>query len=878
MRITLFRRRRDSDLDEELRFHVEKQTEANIAAGMTPEEARRRALAAFGGLEALKEECREARGLPFIEDLLQDARYGLRQLRRNPGFAFVAVLTLALGIGANTAVFSVVNAVLLHPLPYRDPARLVAFGQADEKKHDEFSPVSPPAFLEFRRDNHAFEQLAAYTPESFTYSGTDAAFWAEAASVSSNLFSALGVEPVLGAGFAERDEEPGGEPAAVLSWQFWQQNFGGDRRILGKSIRLSGKPYVVRGVMPRSFRFPYNQPAELWTPLRFTPEERAPAMLGSHYLSGLARLKPGVSIEQAHAGTRLIAQRLKAEAPKNVRMKGDVAIVPLRASMVGDTRALLLLLLGAVGLVLLIATVSVANLMLARATTRGREMAMRAAIGASQARLVRQLLTESLLLAAIAGAFGLLLSAWGTRLLLPLTPSDIPGLQDVGVDVRVLAFAAGCSLVAGVLFGLAPAFALRARDLNQSLKQGGAAGPRAGHRCLRSGLVVAQVAISLVLLAGAGLLLRTFLRLQAVKPGFNPEKVLVAELVLMGDRYRDRLARVQLFDQMLERIERLPGVVSAGASTNLPMSRTNMTTSFSLPDGPPVDPGPRGFGPQTGFRAVSAGYFRTLGIPLLRGRFFDERDQIGAKPAAIINYTLARRYFQGADPVGRHIVSGFRRGDQPLPPEIVGIVGDVKYDGLDRETTPEMFIPYAQMPQGFIRFVVRTAGDPVSLTAAIRDQLRALDKELPLRTVSTMAQFVSDSVAERRFYLATLGAFAALALLLAAAGIYGVVSYAVAQRTHEFGVHMALGAERAALVSMVLGHGLKLVLPGVALGLGGAFASTHLLSKLLFGVTPLDPLTFAGVSLLLAAVALAACYGPARRAARVDPMAALRHE
>jgi predicted permease len=858
--------RGERGLDEELRFHVEKQTEANVAKGMAPEEARRQALVALGGIDKTREECRDALGLRLLTDLAQDIRYALRQLRRSPGFTAVAVLTLALGIGANTAVFSVINAVLLRPLPYHDADRLVDFQEADE--HGKANWLAAPNFLDFQRDNHVFEQLAAYTGAGFVYNGSEGANWAEAQHVSHNMFATLGIAPALGGDFTAADADGDGH-AAILSWPFWQAACGGDPRIIGQTIRLNGKPYEVRGVMPRGFRFPYTQPVDLWTPLVLGPEARDPGLRGGRYLVGIGRLRPGVTVHQAGTDTRLIAQRNKAGSPPSLRVAGDVSVVGLRSSLVGDARRPLILVLGAVGFVLLIAAGNLANLLLGRATVRRKEMAMRAAIGASRYRLIRQTLTESTLLAGLGGAAGLLAGVWGTRLLLSLSPADLPGLHDAGMDLRVLAFTAAASLGTGLLFGLAPAFAAAGVNVQESLKQSGAAG-RTGQHLLRNGLVVAEIALSLALLAGAGLLVRSFLRLLAVPPGFDPQKVLVALVSLDSPGRSEEARRPELVRQLVERIETIPGVISAGASTNLPLSNTNMICVFSTPDGSQTDQRRR-----TGFRAVTPGYLRTLAVPLVRGRFFEHYDAADAPPVAIINQTMARRYWPGEDPIGKHIVTPFRR---VATYRIVGIVHDMKYAGLDQEATPEMFVPFAQLPTGWARLAVRTHGDPAQVVSAIRSQLRTLAPDVPLWKVSTMQRMVSDSVAPRRFYMVLLSAFAGMALLLALAGIYGVVSYAVAQRTHEIGVRMALGAGRRQVLALVVAHGLRLALAGVLIGLGGALAATRLLATLLFGVSASDPATFAAVSLALALAALAASYFPARGATKVHLIVALRCE
>lgn len=857
----------DTGIDEELRFHIEELIRDNVRAGMAPQEARRQALMAFGGLEKAREECRQERALHLLEDLWRDLRYGFRQLFRAPGFTTVVLLTLTVGIGMNAAVFSVVNAVLLRPLPYREPERLVDFQEADESGRPSW--VSPPNFLDYRADSQVFEQIAAYTPGDFALRTPNGAEQVSACDASYNLFATLGVAPVLGPGFTADDEDTSSR-IVVLSFEFWQQALGGDRAVLGAAIQLDGAPYVIKGVMPPGFRFPYVEPAEVWLPLRFDPEQRGAEMRGSRYLYAVARLKPGISIDQARASARVIAQRIKAQAPRTLNVAGDVVIVGLRDRLVGDARPLLLLLAGAVALVLLIASLNLANLFLTRTLARQKELAIRLATGSGRSRLLRQLLTESVLLSFLGGVAGLLAGTWLARALASLTPADLPGIHDVGLDWRVLVFTTAVSLGTTLVFGLTPAVPALAIAPSQALKQGTGSTPAGRRNLLRSAVVVGEVALSVVLLAGAGLLVRTFLQLRAVPPGFNPDNVLVAEVALPQATYQGDVQRRTFMQALLDRIASIPGVVSAGATSNLPLSGTNMISRFSSPDS--LLPAQT---PRTNLRSVSAGYFRTMGMRLVRGRLFEERDGVYAKPVAIINEAMVRRYWPGQDPLGKHVVSGFRASVQW---EIVGIIGDVKYIGLDREAIPEMFVPFTQLPMGWLRLSVRASREPLQLSAAVRNVVRDLDPDLALQKVRTMDELVADSVAVRRFYMLSLGLFAGVAVLLAAAGIYGVVSHSVTQRTHEIGVRVALGAGARRVLAFVLAQTLCLASCGLALGLAGAFALTRLLSSLLFGVTARDPLTFFVISLLLGVVALVASWLPARRAARLDPLKALRCE
>ncbi len=857
--------RREAQLDDELRFHVQELAEDNVRAGMTFQEAHREAMAAMGGLEKAREEFRDAGSFRWLQDIARDLRYGLRQLLHAPAFTAVALITLTIGIGMNAAVFSVVNAVLLRPLPYHEAGRLVDFQEADE--HGKPSWVSPANLVDYQAAP-VFEQLAAYSPGEFAFSQSGGAVELQACNVSHNMFATLGAAPLLGSDFSPADEGEGVR-AVILSFEFWQKAFAGERAILGTSISLDGKPYVVKGVMPAGFRFPYVEPAEVWAPLQLSTQ-RDPSFRGARYLNAVGRLKPGVSVEQARAAARLMARRIKAQAPGASNVASDVVVLGLRDRLVGDARPLLLLLTGAVGLVLLIASLNLANLFLSRTITRQKELAIRLAVGAGQSRLLRQLLTESVLLACLGGAAGLLSGAWAARALVTLVPAGFPGMHDLGLDWRVLAFTAAVSLGASLVFGLTPAIPALSIAPNQALKQGTSPARAARRNVFRSSIVVAEITLSVVLLAGAGLLVRTFLRLHSVGLGFNPDNVLVAQVSLGTESYKEEARRRDFVQQLLDKVSALPGVVSAGATSNLPLSGTNMVSRFSSPDSPlPAQTS------RTYLRAVSAGYFRTMRVPLLRGRLIEERDGTGAAPVTLINAAMARQFWPGQDPLGRHIVSGFRRS---VAWEIVGIVGDVKYTGLDREAIPEMFVPFAQLPMGWVRLAVQAHRDPLQLAEGVRGALRQLDAGLPLQQVQTMSRLVSESIAERRFYMLALALFAAVAVLLAAAGIYGVVSYSVTQRTHEIGVRVALGAGAREVLALVLAQALRLAALGLALGLAAAFALTRLLAALLFGVSPKDPLTFVLISLLLGVVALAAAWLPARRAAGLDPLRALRCE
>ena len=795
-----------------------------------------------------------------METLLKDIRYGIRSLLKRPAFTSIAVLTLALGIGANTAIFSVLNAVLLRPLPYADADRVV---RIDETEGRGGMGVSPPNLLDFQQQNHSFENIAGYAGGSFILTGAGEPLRVQSVNVSPNMFSVLGINPLFGRSFSPADERQGQSQVALIGYGLWQRRFGGEKGLVGRQITLDGKSYSVVGVMPSEFEFPIQtERVEVWVPLSL-PEDMS-ELRGAHYLDVVGRIKPGVSVPQAHADLEAIAQRISQQFPKLV--SGKVTTVPLKQDMVGQVQPYLLMLAGAVMLVFLIAAANVTSLMLARAAERQKEIALRTALGASRGRLLRQLLTESLMLSLLGGAGGVLLATWGTDFLLAIAPGDLPRLQSAHIDVSVLLFALAISLICGILLGLIPAWRASAPDLHATLKEGESRSATAPRQSLRKGLVVTEVTLALVLLCGAGLLIKTLWKLNAVDPGFDPEKVLVAEVVLPKTKYRDDARQTAFFQQLLERIKSLPDVESAGGTSNLPLSGTNMVFLASVE-------GRAGSFPAS-FRAVSQDYFRTMRIPLLKGRWLDDRDTASSQSVVVINQTMARQIWPGEEPLGKRIKHGFKE----QVAEVVGVIGDVKYAGLDQQTKPEMYAPFAQRSWPFMRIVVRTKSDPMNLAAAIRNEAQAIDKDQPIDKLTTMSSVVSASIATRRFYMQLLGTFAALAFILAAVGIYGVVSYSVTQRTREIGIRVALGAKRSDVLRLVLAEGFRLTIFGVALGLAGAFAATRVLTNLLFEVKPTDPMTFIGLSMLLLAVALLASYIPARRATKVDPLVALRYE
>jgi putative ABC transport system permease protein len=792
-------------------------------------------------------------------------------LVKTPGFTLVAILALALGIGANTAIFSVVNGVLLRPLPFKDPDRLVWAQGADLTTGETGGKISPPDFLDYREQNRVFEHFAAVQYISFTLTG-DAAEpeRVTGARVSADFFETLGIMPVKGRAFLAEEEREGSNRVAVISHGLWQRRFGADPNLVGKTVDLSGQSIVVVGIMPAGFQFPSE--VEVWSPIPFGGKETS--MRRTHFLDAVGRLKPGVKIADAQADITSVARRLEQQYPETNTNYG-MGLTLLPEQIVGEMRRTLFVLLAAVGFVLLIACANVANLSLARGASRGKEIAIRVAMGASRSRVVRQLLTESILLAALGGVLGLLLAVWGVDMLVALSPEDLPRVKEVTIDPRVLSFSLLISILTGVLFGLAPALSFsRGGDLNETLKEGGrASGAATGHNRMRSLLVVAEVALSLMLLVGAGLLIKSFLKLSKVETGFDARSVMTMRISLPQTKYTEPQRRAAFYEQLLERTRALPGVEAAGVISELPLSGQNNDTYFTIEGKPPAAPGSEDR--LANFRTASPDYFRAMGIPLIRGRFFNDGDREGAPHAVIISETFARRFFPDEDALGKRLTIDL---GEPWTGEIVGVVGNIRHFSLATEPFREMYMNIAQTPRGSVNLVVRTRSDPAALTAAIKQEVQGLDRDLPIYNPKTMEQRVSESAAAPRFRTLLLALFAALALVLAAVGIYGVISYSVTQRTHEIGIRMALGAGRRDILKLVLGHGVVLTLIGVAIGLVGAFMLTRIMATFLFGVSATDPLTYTLVSLLLLAVALVACYVPARRAMRVDPMVALRYE
>ncbi len=799
-------------------------------------------------------------------------------LLKSPSISIVATIALALGIGANTAIFSVVNAVLLRPLPFANSEQLMRVGESNMTRGQQLGAVSYPNFADWREQNHVFERLASYHSSDFIFTGRGESTRLEGAVVNADLFPLLGVTPALGRGFLPEEDNPGDSGRVVLlSQELFQKRFNADPNVVGQSITLDAKSYTIVGVMPQAFQFPIqNDPIELWTTVAIDREGKEPVTneRGAHYLRVVGRLKPGVLKEQAQAEMTAISARLEQQYPdKNLHMTSVVD--SMLEAMVGDIRPALLILLGAVGCVLLIACANVANLLLARAVTRHKEMAIRSALGASRMRVVRQLLTESVLLSLTGGALGLVLAVWWSDLLVTLGKQNIPRALQVGLDWRVLGFTLAVSLLTGIVFGLVPAIHSSKTGLTESLKEG-ARGSGGGTRRngVRGMLVISELAIAVVLLVGAGLLIQSLWRLRQVTTGFNSQNVLTLVVGIPEVKY-PTATQAKFYRDLAGRIQSLPGVRSSSSVMPLPLSGDRYGLSFEI-EGRPVAKGEE---PGADLFVIGDDYFKTMEIPLLKGRTFTERDNQKAPGVIIVNQGFAEKFFPNEDPIGKRIKPGISTDeDEPVMREIVGVVGDVRNRDLSGALRPGYFLPQAQVPFSQMTMVVKTTGDPHAFINSIQNEVHSMDKELPVFNVKTMDEYLSATVAAPRFNATLLMIFAAVALVLTIVGLYGVMSYAVAQRTNEIGIRMALGAQTRDVLRLIVSQGLKLVLVGLLLGLIGAFAVTRVIASLLFGVTTRDPLTFAAVAVLLAIVALLACYIPARRATRLDPLHALRYE
>jgi putative ABC transport system permease protein len=806
-----------------------------------------------------------------MSTLLQDLRYGLRMLAKNPGFTAVVVLTLALGIGANTAVFSVVNGVLLRPLPYPHPDRLVWMWPSNLHTGQLYGgAISPPDFNDYRTRNTVFEHLAAFLPLDTTLTGRGEAERVPSASVSGGFFETLSVTPVLGRTILPADEQVTWPQVVVLSYGLWQARFGGDPHVLGKTLSVDGMGMTVVGVMPAGFDFPKQ--ARLWNPLPFKYDEMKERR--AHFVRVVGRLKPGVTLEQSQAQMKSIGLTLEKLYPDSNTNYG-IQPVLLQEQIVGNMRPTLRLLMIAIVFVLLVACANVAHLMLARSVARRKEIAVRSSLGANGGRLVRQLLTESVLLALMGGGLGVLLAVGGLRVLLTMNPINIPRLNEVHLDLGALAFTAVVSILTGLVFGLAPARRLSKLEVTETLNESGRGGsPGGSHQRLHNVLVGAEVAISLVLLIGAALMIRSFARLVDVKPGFNPAGVLTLriELPRQGSNQADPYEGNLFFGQLLDRLRALPGVEYAALISELPLSSQENDTHFTIEGRPPVTPSNR---PDEDARQISADYFRAMSIPLVRGRFFSDLDNLNGSRVAIVNRSFSSKYFPNHNPIGQYLNFDFGMNSRC---EIIGVVGDARHHSIASAPAPTMYVPYAQTSFSRTNVVIRSRTPRLTLLAEVKHEVHSLNNDIPVYDVQMMDELVSDSAAEPRFRTLLLGMFAFIAMILAAAGIYGVMSYTVTQRTHEIGLRMALGAERHDVIKLVVGQGLLWVLGGVAIGLLAAFGLVRLISSMLFEVRPLDPWSFVGTPVVLLAVALAACLIPVNRATKVDPMVALRYE
>ncbi len=810
-----------------------------------------------------------------MNTFIQDLRYGVRQLMKNPSFTFITILTLALGIGANTAIFSVVNAVMLKPLPFRNTEELVVLWE--KMKQTDTLDLAPNDFVEYRDRAQSFEQFAAASRQGFTLTGNEEPLRVDGAQVSANMFQMLGVAPYLGRDFDGREDKPGNDGVAILSYGLWQRRFGGEPTILGQTLILDGEPRTVIGIMPADFQFPPslsrgNTPeakSELWVPLVL---ENITAR-NSHFLLAIGRLKKGTTIEQAKAETNIIAEQ-RDEIARASHASIGANLLLLHEQVVKKIRPALMMLLGAVGFVLLIACANVASLLLIRATARQKELAIRAALGAGRARIIRQLLIESVLLALPGGLLGLLFADWSNSLLIKLGANNIPRADEIGIDIRVLLFTFGVSLLTGVLFGLIPAIKASSLNLVETLKESGR-NATSGTNRLRSALMVAEVALALVLLIGAGLLIKSFWQLQHVDPGFNAKNLLVMETTLPATKYPTEGQQSAFYQKTLEKISSLPGVESVAIVNNPPLSGRRGVDVFAIEgraDSPNVSDTP-----LADYRAISPDYFQVMGIGVLEGRAFTAGDSATAPPVVIVNQATVRRYFQGENPIGKQLRLGGKDPRNPLA-QVVGVVGDVRQSGVDEQASTHLYYPYAQAPQSRMGWVIRTTTKPMNVLASVRNQIYEVDPDQPVAKVQTMEKILADAISQRRLNMLLLGVFSTTAFLLSLVGIYGLIAHSVSQRLREIGIRLALGAQKSDVLGLMIKQGMRLTVMGIAIGLGAAFVLTRFLSTLLHEVNEKDPVIFAAVAILVSVVAWLACYIPARRATKVDPLVALKYE
>lgn len=803
-----------------------------------------------------------------MSTFIQDIRYSVRTLMNSPGFTIVAILTLALGIGANTALFTVVNAVILKPLPYPDPEQLAMIWQSYPDEGYDQASVSAPNYMDWRKQSESFRDMSTFRYKAYNLVRSEEPVRLIGVTATSGFFNILGVQPILGRIFLEHEDQPDAEPVIVLAHDMWHQHFGADDSIIGQIVTLNGVSYTVVGVMPQGFNFPGR--AALWVPYVFTEKEYTSR--GLVYLRVVGRLQPDVTLQQAQVEMDGIASRLAKTYPDS-NLNSGVSIIPLHEQEVGDVKPALYAVFIATGFVLLLACTNIANLLLTRAAIRTREIAIRTALGAGRLRLVRQFLTESLLLSAIGGAVGILIAIWGTDILVAISPSDFPRLNDVSINLDVIWFVVIVSIVTGILFGLVPALYSTRSSVYSSLKEGGGrtSGSRQSVR-IRHGLVIAEVALGLVLLVGAGLMIQTIARLKNVDPGYEPHGVLTTKIALPKSKYPNPEQQAAFYRHVLERIRSTPGVVHASAVSTIPMSGGELNWSFTI-EGRPEPPPGKEMGAT--WDAVAPYYFKTLGIPLIKGRVFTELDLTSTKLVLVISETMAKRFWPDEDPIGQQLSLHSRRSGIY---EIIGVVGDIHHANLSTIDQPHMYVTHEQDSRRSFNIMVRADGDPMMLAGVLRDAVRFVDPEQPTSSIRTLDYYVNDSMSQTQFTMRLLVAFALVGLVLAGVGIYGVMAYSVTQRTHEIGIRMALGAQVNSVLGLIIKQGSLLIGAGVVMGLLGAVSLTHLLSSMLYSVQPNDPVTLVSVSILLASVAMFACYIPARRATKVDPMVALRCE